>query len=69
MPLQSDTCETKPETAYCIVFKAQGSGPPVGVRLRRFLKNALRAYGLRCTSIGEASHAQTCVRQSESPSF
>ena len=36
-----------------IILKAEGAGPPVAIRLRRFLKGALRNYGLRCVQIGE----------------
>ena len=34
-----------------IVLKAEGQGPPVEIRLRRWLKAALRGYGLRCLTI------------------
>jgi hypothetical protein len=39
---------------YTIVLRPVGSvahGVPVEVRLKRFLKAALRAYGFRCTCI------------------
>ena len=34
-----------------IVLKAEGAGPPVEIRLRRWLKAALRGYSLRCVSV------------------
>ena len=34
-----------------IVLKYKGQGPPVEIRLRRWLKAALRRYGLRCQKI------------------
>ena len=35
-------------TFWQITFRAEGDGPPVECRIRRLLKAALRAYGLRC---------------------
>lgn len=32
-----------------VSLKAEGQGPPVAIRLRRWLKAALRGYGLRCS--------------------
>jgi hypothetical protein len=43
--------------AYLVTLEAEGAGPPLPIRLRRFLKGALRGYGLRCTSITEADSA------------
>ena len=37
--------------AWAIHLAAEGEGPPLAVRIRRFLKRALRSYGLRCTAI------------------
>jgi len=34
---------------------------PLSCRLRKFLKDALRRYGLRCTSIVEAKAVTTCA--------
>ena len=35
---------------WTLTFRATGQGPPVEIRVRRLLKAALRAYGLRCVS-------------------
>ena len=35
---------------WTLTFRATGQGPPVEIRVRRLLKAALRAYGLRCIS-------------------
>lgn len=35
-----------PET-FTVTFRAVGEGPPASVRMRRLLKAALRAYGLK----------------------
>lgn len=40
-----------PRESFKIVVHAEGDGPPVSVRLKRFLKSALRGWGLRCSSI------------------
>ncbi|MCY2954813.1 MAG: hypothetical protein NTU53_23020 [Planctomycetota bacterium] len=37
---------------WTLVFKAEGDGPPVEVRVRNLLKRALRTWGLRCTGFG-----------------
>lgn len=34
-----------------VSLRAEGPGPDIAIRLRRFLKGALRGYGLRCTAI------------------
>ena len=34
-----------------IILRAEGAGPPVAIRLRRWLKAALRGYSLRCVSV------------------
>lgn len=36
---------------YEIVVRAEGPGPAAAIRLRRFLKCALRSFGLRCLGI------------------
>jgi len=41
--------------SYIVELKAEGAGPPGIVRLRRLLKAALRAFGLRCTSVSAAN--------------
>lgn len=38
-------------THWTLTVKAEGDGPPVECRVRRLLKAALRAYGLRCTAV------------------
>jgi hypothetical protein len=40
---------TEAPTEFVLVLTPTGPGPPGYVRLRRFLKSALRAHGLRCT--------------------
>lgn len=37
-----------------VTLQADGPGPPVEVRLRRWLKAALRAWGLRCVRVEPA---------------
>lgn len=39
--------------AYSLTLKATGEGPPAIIRLRHFLKAALRQYGLRCIACEE----------------
>ena len=39
---------------WTLSFRAEGAGPPVECRVRRLLKVALRAYGLRCTNYAVA---------------
>jgi hypothetical protein len=36
-----------PPGQFTITLEAAGIGPPLAVRVRRFLKHALRSYGLR----------------------
>jgi hypothetical protein len=36
-----------PEEHWQITVKAEGAGPPVWARLKRFAKGALRGYGVR----------------------
>ena len=36
---------------HLIELHPDGHGPPADVRVRRFLKEALRGYGLRCTGV------------------
>jgi hypothetical protein len=43
--------QTEQETLLRVTLKAEGEGPPVALRWRRFLKAALRSYGLRCTRL------------------
>jgi hypothetical protein len=39
---------------WALIFRAEGEGPPVEIRIRRLLKAALRCYGLRCIGYGES---------------
>ena len=54
-PLQDKPADAKPPTAprYSLTLQAlpDNGGPPAIIRLRRFLKMALRSYGLKCTSV------------------
>jgi hypothetical protein len=43
---------------FVVVLRAEGAGPPVAIRLRRWLKTALRAHGLRCVRIVEGSASE-----------
>ena len=50
--------KTRMKNQFAITLKDERNDPaqpPVEIRLRRFLKAALRSYGLRCTSIGPAT--------------
>jgi hypothetical protein len=38
-----------PDELWQITVKAEGAGPPVWARLKRFAKGALRSYGIRIT--------------------
>jgi hypothetical protein len=40
---------------YLVELRAAGPGPPAVIRLRRWLKAALRQHGLRCVSVREAT--------------
>jgi hypothetical protein len=40
---------------FLVELRAEGPGPPAVVRLRRWLKTALRQHGLRCVSVREAA--------------
>jgi hypothetical protein len=43
----------KPEPDdWSLIFRSVGPGPPVAVRVRRLLKFAWRALGLRCVGYG-----------------
>ena len=39
---------TKPDEIWNLSFRAEGEGPPAEIRVRRFLKVALRRFGLKC---------------------
>jgi hypothetical protein len=59
--------QTEPETLLRVTLRAEGPGPPVPLRWRRFLKSCLRGYGLRCTKLefidvpSVQSSDQTCT--------
>ncbi len=36
---------------WLMEFRPEGQGPPAAIRVRRLLKAALRAYGLRCVTV------------------
>jgi hypothetical protein len=38
---------------WLLTFRSEGEGPPTVLRVRRLLKAALRAYGLRCVRVDE----------------
>ena len=38
------------QESWTITVVAAGAGPPLTIRVRRWLKNALRSYGLRAVS-------------------
>ena len=40
-----------PGSVYRVSVRATGPGPPAATRLRRFLKCALRAFGLRWVAV------------------
>jgi hypothetical protein len=39
--------------SFLVELRAEGEGPPAVVRLRRWLKAALRQHGLRCVRVQE----------------
>jgi hypothetical protein len=41
---------SRKQAEYRIDVRADGAGPPTGVRVRRWLKTGLRCYGFRCTA-------------------
>jgi hypothetical protein len=43
---------------FLITLEADGAGPPVEVRLRKWLKTCKRFYGLRCTRVEPAVDAE-----------
>jgi hypothetical protein len=43
---------------FKVTLTADGAGPPAHVRLKRWLKTALRAHGLRCTRVEPAVDAE-----------
>ena len=36
---------------WTLVFRAEGNGPPVEIRVRKLLKTALWVYRLRCVKV------------------
>ena len=50
--IRPDDCDTSKQE-YTLVLRPEPSDIPSIIRLRRFLKAALRSYGMRCTSIQE----------------
>ena len=54
-------CESKSKPTFALTLQAvPGWGDvPATIRLKRFLKAALRSYGLRCTECRE--HAPPCA--------
>lgn len=38
---------------WTLKFRPEGAGPPTEIRVRRLLKVALRAFGLRCVDVTE----------------
>ena len=57
---------------FSVNLAAEGDGPPTAVRVRRFLKRALRYYGLRAVQSSAANGCfcddQTAIRPSRRPS-
>lgn len=54
---------------FTIELNPEGDGPPAEIRLRRFLKAALRSFGLRATVVQRmppAENAGTASGSSES---
>ena len=49
----------KPTYEFKVVAVPNFDGPPVIIRLRKFLKAALRAYGLRCVDCRETPRRST----------
>lgn len=47
----------EPLPTYRLIVRAEGKGPPVPVRLRRFVKWLLRGFGVRVLSIEEVKPA------------
>lgn len=45
------------EPVYRLTLRASADGPPAIVRLRHFLKMALRAYGLKCLTAEQIADA------------
>jgi len=56
MPNVNDATNTAGQT-WTLTLHAEPDPVPGYCRLRRFLKNALRAYGLRCTRVIEEQPA------------
>lgn len=40
-----------PPPTWTVTLRPEGDGPPPAIRVRRLLKAALRAYGLRCVAV------------------
>jgi hypothetical protein len=55
--------------SWAIHLAAEGPGPALPIRIRRFLKAALRRFGLRCTSIGGCQTVETDTRTPGQPDF
>jgi hypothetical protein len=51
-------------TDYRVTLRPLPNGPPPPIRLWRFLKAALRGYGLRCVSVEEvpSTHGKAPAR-------
>jgi hypothetical protein len=69
MSSTTPTTNHQPEARpFVVVLRAEGAGPPAVVRLRRWLKAALRQHGLRCVSVAEGPAAgQGPTEASEPP--
>lgn len=47
---------------WTITVRAEGDGPPLPVRVRKFLKLALRTFRLRCVSVAPANNDRRADR-------
>jgi hypothetical protein len=63
-------CDMDTPNAGKIIFsvdlRAEGQGPPVEIRLRRFLKCALRSFGLRAVEVRQTQPQTPDVPQDAS---